>query len=156
MVEPESFFRPSRFMRWTLVPVLVAFAIWLPLGRGEWNTTRVGVVSALCLLYASTLLWPQRAAWAARATAAGVFLCFVAYLLHEWLFTDEPFRPDERRSDSTPGNALKGLIVIGLPALLFAVRRRRRAGPDLGASRGSVHGPPVAAGASGPRRSLPN
>ena len=120
-------------MRWTLVPILVAFAIWLPLGMGEWSATRVGlaaVLSGICLLYATTLLWPQRAAWAARATAAGVFLCYVAYLVHEWLFTDEAFRLDDRRSASSPGNALKGLIVIGLPALLFAVRRKRCVEPE--------------------------
>ena len=133
MVEPEQFFRPSRFMRWTLVPVLVAFALWLPLGMGEWNATRVGVaavLSGLSLLYATALLWPQRAAWAARMTAAGVFLCYVAYLVHEWAFTDEPVRPDDPRSASSPGNALKGLVVIGLPALWFALRRRRRVEPE--------------------------
>ena len=127
MVQPEEFFTPSRFKRWTLVPVLVAFAVILPLDM-EWTPVRavvVGTLSALALLYAAALLWPRRCAWAGRAAAAIVFLAFVAYFVDEWIVQDEPLRVPRRGSESSPGNALIGSIVIGLPALLFALRRRR-------------------------------
>jgi uncharacterized membrane protein len=127
MVQPDDFFRPSRFMRWTLVPVLVGFAVILPLDM-EWTPLRAVVVatlSSLALLYAAALVWPRRCAWAARAAAAIVFLAYVAYFVDEWVVEGQPLRAPRRRSESSPGNALLGLIVIGLPALLFALRRRR-------------------------------
>jgi hypothetical protein len=58
MVDPSDCFRPSRFVRWTWVPVLVAFTLWLPLGQDEWNTVRVAIcvaLSSLALVYAAAL-----------------------------------------------------------------------------------------------------
>lgn len=133
MAVTDFFFESTPFKRWVLVPVLVAFAAFLiltciPQGADEWNATHVGVsavLAALSLLYAAALLWPRRVPWAGRAAAAIVFLTYVAYLVDELRRGEETFRLDDRRSAATPGNALKGLIVIGLPALYFALRRRR-------------------------------
>jgi hypothetical protein len=130
MVDPSDYFQPSRFMRWALVPVLVAFALWLPLGQDEWNTVRVAIcvtLSSLALLYAAALLWPRRCAWAARAVCGLVFLAFVAYFLDEWIVQGEPIRAPRRPGESSAGNALAGLVAIGLPCLLYALRRRERA-----------------------------
>lgn len=142
MVDPGDFFRPSRFMRWTLVPVLVVFALWVPFAEDEWSAGRAALVAALsglALAYAAALLWPRRAAWAARATAAGVFLFYVAYLVDEWFLGDEPLRLVERQSQATPGNALKGRIVIGLPALFFALRRRGERAESSAPSQAEEH-----------------
>jgi hypothetical protein len=127
MVQPEDFFTPSRFMRWTLVPVLVGFAVIMPLDM-EWTPLRAVVVatlSSLALLYAAALLWPRHCAWAARAAAAIVFLAFVAYFVDEWIVQGEPIRAPRRPGESSAGNALAGLAAIGVPALLFALRPRR-------------------------------
>jgi len=126
------FFKPSPFMRWTLVPVLVAFAIGMPYldaRKTTGSTLLVAGLSTLSLLYAVALLAPARARWASRVAAAMVFLFYVWYAVIEWFFSSDPVTLLEPRGNASPVNALLGLFVIGVPALAYAVRGFRRGRP---------------------------
>ncbi len=127
-VRPEHFFAASPFLRWTLIPFLLAFAIGMPLLMETWTGESLLVVpalSAIALLYALALLSPARFNWAGRAVAGMVFVFFLAYAIEEWSFSSDRFRLVEPRSRASPRNALLGLIVIGLPCLGYALRKRR-------------------------------
>ena len=129
-IDPEEFFSGSRSFRWSLVPVLVAFAVVLVVELEGVSPVGVAVsllLAGISLLYAAALAWPRRFLWARRMVALSVFLAYVAYLVVEWIVEDQPLAVPRRRSESSPGNALVGLIVIGLPALAYALRARRPA-----------------------------
>lgn len=127
-MEPQQFFAGSPFLRWTLIPILVLFAVGMPLMVDEWTVRSgvlVGALSGASILYALAMLSPARFHWAGRTVAAMVFLAYLAYAISEIFFSNHPIRLDERRSTASPMNAVLGLIIIGLPALWYATRRRR-------------------------------
>ena len=99
----------------------------------DWSPKTVVIVilieGALALL-ALAMIAPRRCAWAGRVLCGLVFLAYVGYLGLELWEDPGSIRDVGRRSESTAGNALLGLIVIGLPALAFALgwRPRGRAG----------------------------
>ena len=124
-VRPEHFFISTPFIRWTLVPALVLFAVSMPLMMDRWTVGTlllVGGLSLAALLYAGALLWPRHLRWAGRAVAGMVFVFYVFYAIYEWFFSAQPFRFIGPRSESSPRNALLGLIIIGVPALVYALR----------------------------------
>lgn len=126
----ETLFGGSSFVRWTLTPVLIAFAIWMPLAVPELDGTKLVIVSGLLVVALALLagFWlPRRFGVAAfRLVCAIIFLAYAAYLFSEcraWLSGDKTFSVG-RRSESTPLNALMGMVIIGLPALLYAWKGR--------------------------------
>ena len=123
----EHFFISTPFIRWTLIPVLLLFAIGVPLMVDEWTLGGALVViglSSTAVLYAAALGWPGRLRWAGRAVAAMVFVFYAMYAVDEWFFSETPFRLVESKSVASPRNALLGLVIIGLPALIYALRGR--------------------------------
>jgi hypothetical protein len=97
----------------------------------EWTVKSgllVGVLSSAAILYALALLNPTRFQWAGRAVAGLVFAAYLAYTISELFFSNHPVRLNEPRSTASPMNAVRGLIIIGLPALWYAARKRRQ--PD--------------------------
>jgi len=140
-VRPEHFFISTPFIRWTLIPVLLLFAVSTPLMMDEWTLGGALVViglSSTAVLYAAALAWPGRLRWAGRAVAGMVFVFYAIYTVDEWFFSKTPFRLVESKSNASPRNALLGLVIIGLPALIYALRGRTLPrgteidGPDRG------------------------
>ena len=129
-VRPEHFFISTPFIRWTLIPALLLFAISVPLMMDEWTLGRTLVViglSGAAVLYAGALAWPRRLRWAGRAVAGMVFVFYAIYAIDQWFFSDAPFRLAEVKSNASPRNALLGLLIIGVPALIYALRGRTTA-----------------------------
>jgi hypothetical protein len=127
-MRPEQFFHSTPFLRWTLVPVLVLFAISTPTLVRSWTVERAvlaGGMSAVALCYAATLIWPRRLRWGGRVVAGAVFATYVAYAVHEWFFSGNTFRLAEPRSAASPRNSLLGLLIIGMPCLIYAIRGSR-------------------------------
>jgi hypothetical protein len=136
-MRPERFFISTPFMRWTLVPVLVLFAISTPTLVRSWTVERVLLVagmSSAALLYAATLIWTRYLRLASRLVAGIVFAFYAAYAVHEWFFAGTRFRLLERPSVASPRNALLGLLVIGMPCLIYAMRGAKDASdsPEFG------------------------
>jgi len=129
-VRPEHFFISTPFIRWTLIPALLLFAISIPLMMDEWTLGRTLVViglSATALFYAAALAWPRRLRWVGRAVAGMVFVFYAIYAIDQLFFSDAPFRLVEAKSNASPRNALLGLLIIGLPALIYALKGRTTA-----------------------------
>ena len=123
-----TLFGGSGFIRWSLSPFILLFAVFMPLLIEDWNPVRIaliGVTEYMCLaLLAGFWLPAKYGRWAFRGLAGAVFLCYASYLVHEFVFTEKPFRFFERRSAASPGNALLGFIIIGLPSLWYVVTGR--------------------------------
>ena len=118
----EILFSGSRFIFWALSPFLLLFAVAMPLLENSWTSTKVVVVCGLdaCAILLILMLFDsKRFWWAGRGVTAIVFLAFVAYLADE-VHSGKPWRFGSR-SESTPLNALVGLVIIGLPCLRYAI-----------------------------------
>lgn len=120
----ETLFSGSRFIFWTVAPAVVLALVMMNTMSLGWTPLRVAIVAAMDVagaLFILGLYDPVRFRWANRAVCAGVFLAYVSYFVHEWVLSDEPFRLVERSSEASPRNALLGLLVIGVPCLLYGI-----------------------------------
>jgi NADH:ubiquinone oxidoreductase subunit 5 (subunit L)/multisubunit Na+/H+ antiporter MnhA subunit len=124
----RSMFGASGFVRWSLSPLVLLFAILMPLLIEEWTTTRIvlmaGMELAAIALLAGFWLPARIGRWAFRTLAALIFLAYAGYLIHEFFFTDKQFKIVQNRGEASPRNALLGFIVIGVPSLIYALLGR--------------------------------
>lgn len=110
--------RPGRFVFWTTAPFLLAFLVLMPfLVRPD--TTIGWVVFGACeLLALLTLLGfmaPTKFEWCLRTAAMLLFLAFVAY------FVSEAWGGNWDGKGANALKALLGMVLIGLPALRYAL-----------------------------------
>jgi hypothetical protein len=133
----QTLFAGSRFIRWTLTPFVLLFAVVMPLLVEKWTlklATMIGGMEFFCIALLAGFWLPVRIGrWAFRSLGAAVFLVYAGYLIDQVFFTDTPFRLLESRSESSPRNALLGFVIIGLPSLWYALFGRftvREAPPE--------------------------
>ena len=129
----DTLFGGSRFIRWALVPPVVLTMITL--AHAELVAPQRPLVSLvvqvpLALLFVA-LVAPSRGRWAARALGGIVFVAYCVYFVHRVVTHPGSLRWPSSRAESSAGNALMGLIVIGVPALSLALfGGRRDAAPE--------------------------
>jgi len=128
---PAIVFGRSPFVRWTLLPVaiLALLSIALSGGGGRDDALATGVtlfVELILVLLIVALAMPKSAHWAGRAVCGMVFLAYVTYLVVELIEDPQSLWPTARRSTSCAFNAAMGLLVIGTPALIYALTPRRQ------------------------------
>ena len=121
----EVLFGGSRFVFWTIAPaVALALVVVNTMPMVEWTPARAAIMAGIDvtgLSFVIALYDPVRFRWAGRLVCAEVFLAYLAYLVHEWVFSEHPFRLAEARSDASPRNALLGFFIIGVPSLMYAL-----------------------------------
>lgn len=121
----QTLFGGSQFVRWTLSPLVILFALLMPFLVEGWTLTRVVVfagIEFLCLALLVGFWLPVRVGrWAFRCVCGGVFLAYAVYVMNQLLFSDAPFRLFESRAVTSPRNAVLGLVIIGLPSLWYAL-----------------------------------
>lgn len=123
----KTLFSGSRFIFWSLVPVLALLALVLPFLVRDWNVTSIFWVTSIEILLATlcfSLQNPVRFRWASRCVTAIVFCGYLAYLIEEVFLSGKNLMDDGGRSDASPANAISGFIAIGLPCLWYALRGR--------------------------------
>lgn len=114
----------SCFMRGVLTPVILVFCLAMPPLVPQW--TPVGIVimvvlELVCVAFLIGLWTPARVSRIAfRVVSAVVFLAFVAYLVDEIRYGNLRTIP-RSRGQSSPLNAILGMIVIGLPSLWYTL-----------------------------------
>jgi len=120
----KKLFGGSRFIFWTLAPVLILFAVGMPCLLTDWEPIKVTLTFTLALtaLLLALGLWnPIRFRWVLRSVTGIVFLIFVAYFIEEAFFNKDSFGVPGSRSESNPLNAFFGLLFIGLPCLVYTI-----------------------------------
>lgn len=116
-------FASSPGVRGCLLTALALFNIlmlagFLDLSQGYWA---YGILWAFSFLILLTIMSPKFL-WAARGVTLIVFLVFAWYVFHELRHHPEKITDlNVRRSETSPVNAIKGMIVFGLPALWFTI-----------------------------------
>jgi hypothetical protein len=124
----ETLFGGSRFIRWSLSPFVLLFAVFIPIAIEQWTPARVALITGMefmCIALLAGFWLPVRLArWAFRGLAGAVFLSYISYLIYEFFFSNEPFRVFGNRGEASPRNALLGFVIIGLPSLWYALLGR--------------------------------
>jgi hypothetical protein len=116
-------FSGSRFIFWTLAPVLVLFALMFPLLVVKWSpmvVAMVVVLDTIPLLLVVGLYNPQRNEWALRMITGLVFTAYVAYLVIE-IRSGKPLLLTGSHGEESLRNALLGLLLIGWPCIKFTL-----------------------------------
>ena len=112
----KTLFGGSGFVRWSLTPFVLLFAILMPVMVEDWTLKMIAMMGGMELMCLALLggFW--------LPTRAFVFLAYASYVLFEFFLSNG--RPRNGGSGATPLNALLGFVVIGLPSLWFALRGR--------------------------------
>src|SRR5215813_1061435 len=116
-------FGGSRFIFWALAPVLILFAIVMPLIVQKWtpvSITAVALLDSCALLLAFGLYNPSKNEWALRCVTGIVFVAYLAYLVEE-IREGKPLRLWGTQGEESLRNALLGLILIGWPCIKFTL-----------------------------------
>lgn len=121
----QTLFGRSGFIRWTLTPIVLLFAVFMPLSIEAWTLVRVvlmAVMEMMCLCLLAGFWLPERMGHRAFRLLAGmVALCYVGYCTDQFFFSDEPVDTDAPRRRPSPLSALVGFLVIGYPCLRYAL-----------------------------------
>ena len=113
----------SNFLRFVLVGALLG-GIWLMLAGWPTDSPRdrfvEASISAVVLLLAFGIALPERAAWALRIVAGVVGMAYVLYFGSEWWSMLRGQGQSLRISQPSVLSAGLGLLIIGIPMLVFA------------------------------------
>lgn len=125
----ETLFGGSPFIFWSLGPLfLLVAAVFVRFACTQFTEGHFGrfgsavAIAVVCVCFFLALLNGSYFWWAGRVVAVCVFGAYLWYLLDTWLIHPKPFAIGGRRSDATPWNALCGLVIFGIPCLLYAFR----------------------------------
>jgi hypothetical protein len=117
----RALFSGSRFIFWSLGPILVLFALSFPFLIVTWSGTTVAIVvvlDAVALLLAIGLYNPRRNEWALRMITGLVFVAYLAYVVAE-VRAGKPLLLTGSHGEESLRNALLGLVLIGWPCIKF-------------------------------------
>nr|AIA11614.1 Unknown Function [uncultured bacterium] len=138
----KTLFGGSRFIFWSLAPILIFCAAVLPLLVTRWTAATffwVTLIESLLVSLTLGLFNPRRFRWALRCATGIVFGAFLAYAVDEIFLSGKSLEAGSgNRAEVSPRNAIMGLLIIGLPCLWYTLfgrfSLRNRSGPD-----GSAH-----------------
>jgi hypothetical protein len=114
----KTLFGGSRFIFWSLAPVLALCGVGLPFFITRWTATAflvVASVEVLLVAFILALFDPRRFKWAVRCVTAVVFCACLAYAFDAFFFAGD--------SADTPSqkNAFMAFIAVGLPCLWYTL-----------------------------------
>jgi hypothetical protein len=121
----------NRWYFWVLAPIMLVTAIGLPFIVD--GGVVVYVLSVSLLLATLGLAAPRRFRWPLKGVAIAVLLGYTAYAgteAVEW-WHGKPFGLGSPRGRTNLFNALRGLLVFGVPSILFLLHGRSGAAIDV-------------------------
>ena len=122
----NTLFSGSPFIYWTLAPILLfsgAFLSFVVEDRLSVRGLMVIWLQIAIIMLVLVLTDPKRFHWAARCLTGMIFLSYTGYLVNQ-VWGREQLMTVAGRSESSPLNAIMGLVVIGLPCLWYTVKGR--------------------------------
>jgi len=123
----KTLFSGGRFIFWALVPFIVIFLIVTPLLVDKWTSNITAMLVGFWIVGVSLILGlynPVRFRWALRVVSALIFLLYVAYSFSALQESHWKLKKPHSRGEANPVNALTGLVVVGGPALIYALLGR--------------------------------
>lgn len=120
----NTLFGGSRFIRWSLTPVILFFALWLPTMTHKMAPTGMPIFIGMEIVFVAMLagFWlPVKIGQMCfRIVAAIVFLAFTAAVIDAFS-SAKPSSTRRRIDQPSPYSLLIGLVLVGLPCLRFAL-----------------------------------
>lgn len=119
----KALFGGSRFVRWTVVPMVILCGLVLPLLEEHWTLERawkLGLVECCLVLLVLAVGWPDRFRWAGRVLAGVLFTVNALALVSD--LRDVP--AGVSWTDTNAWNTARAMLILGLPSLWYAVRGR--------------------------------
>jgi len=110
-----------------LAPFLLGFAVFVPWMVDTWTPAVIALVVALdtpAVFLVLGLYDPIRFRWALRITTGMVFALYLWYLIDMWVLSDKEFKLFVSRSEASPITSLLGVVIIGIPSLIFTLKGR--------------------------------
>lgn len=126
----EDASRSPRFRRlifWLVAPLAVVAAVSLPMfvtSRAPQALATITAIDAGLLLLLLALWDPNRFLWAGRALAAMIFVAYMGYLVWAVFWPRRDQEKPGRRFRNSVVPAAGGLLLVGWPALMFALYGR--------------------------------
>lgn len=125
----------NRWFLWVLAPIMLGTAVFMPIWTDPPTFTGHVVLYVFCgalVLGTLGLANPRRFSWALRGVAVvvvGAYLAYAAYEFVQWR-EGKPFGLGSPAARSNLYNALRGLLVFGIPSLIFLFVGRSRTSVD--------------------------
>ena len=142
----ESLWQMNRWYFWVLAPIMLGTATGLPfiVEPPSWQGRLVTYVFCGMLVLATIgLAAPTRFRWAVKGVAATVLLAYLCYAGSEAMawWAGKPFGFGSDRGRANLFNAVRGLLVFGIPAMYVLLRGRSGTAVDvlLGEDSGEAH-----------------
>jgi hypothetical protein len=126
----KKLFGGSRFLFWSLAPILAIFAVVFPFMITEWTARSyflVAIIEPMLVAFILGLLNPQRFRWATRCGTGLVFCLYLVFAINQVFLSGKSLGAGSGKGkpgELSPLRAIMGLIVIGLPCLWYTVRGR--------------------------------
>ena len=124
----NTLFSGSRFLFWTLCPILLSFSVVMPIiveAKGIFQNLMLYTMSATVAFLALGLFNPTKFKWALRLVSGIVFWSYLAYLTSEIIeYSNGTGTLSSDRATPSVLTALAGLIFIGYPSLKFMLLGR--------------------------------
>jgi hypothetical protein len=121
----KTLFSGSRFIFWSLAPILALSGVLLPFLVAEWTVSSfffVVLIEASLVALILGLFNPLRFRWATRCVTGVVFCLYLYYAIEEVFLSGKGLKSGfGSRAEASPLNAILGFIVIGLPCLWYTL-----------------------------------
>lgn len=122
-----TLFGGSRFVRWSLTPVILFFALWMPTMTHNMTAHGIPALIGMEILFAAMLggFWlPENIGrWCFRFVTGVVFVIYLVAVIDA--FTSAKHAPTGGDvSQQSPYTLLWGFIIIGLPSLWYTLTGR--------------------------------
>lgn len=123
----RTLFGASGFVRWTLSPLMLIFAVFMLLLVDGWTPSRIALMAGMelaCLCLLAGFWLPRRfGAWAFRVLAGLVFFAYAYYVVHQFFLTNASSRSGLL--------SLMGFLIIGVPSFWYAWKGRFSLHPEV-------------------------
>lgn len=123
----KTLFKGSRFIFWSVAPILVVAGTSLLVYTGEFTNHKIILFSFIELAIVFLIIGlydPIRFKWATRTVTGIVFIGYCWYAFDEIFVQHKELRIFGAKSEASPRNALLGLAIIGFPCLLYTLLGR--------------------------------
>lgn len=131
----NTLFGGSRFVRWSLTPVILFFALWMPTMTHQMAPTGmpilIGMEIAFVAMLAGFWLPAKIGRWCFRVLTALVFLACTIFVVDAFSSTKKPASAFQRASRQSPYRSLPALLFIGFPCLWFTLTGRFSIKPQV-------------------------
>jgi len=125
-VDHQNVGQPKPFIMWIIALFAVTMAVVMYTSSDTEGWTGQNIISQMAISSLAfgllvTALAPQRGWWGIRLAAFVIFASYFWYIIDQFLIQGSAVDLTVERSTKSPFNALLGLLIFGIPCLMFSL-----------------------------------